>query len=94
MPETLIVERVVNIVDNILFIENEHSKILDYIANIENQRRNALLIVQSFSNEVFTSGSKEKLINKLVNLKFKVSRDIHEKVDNKEKRECRYYHRL
>ena len=53
------VEVLGNIVDNILFIKNEKRKILDYIANLDNQRRNEILIAEGFGGDVCSSGAKK-----------------------------------
>ena len=82
-----------NIVDSILFIEKEHRQIWNIIENLENQRKNALSIVQNFTDEVCTSVARKKLIDKLVNLKFDTSEEVTKNVDKKEGRKCRYYNK-
>ena len=60
---------------------------------MENQRKNALRIVQNFTDEVCTSVARKKLIDKLFNLNFDTSEELTKHVDKKEGRKCRYYNK-
>ena len=60
------VEIVGKVVDEILGIEDEQSKVLEYLSGLE-MRRKYLLAQVGFLNEDFlTNGAKEKVVNKSI----------------------------
>ena len=67
------VEIVENIVDTILNIENEQSKVLSYISELEKRRTHLLTHLGSLNEDILTNGAKTRLANKINPMEMKVS---------------------
>ena len=67
------VEIVENLVDTILNIENEQSKVLVYISELENRRKHLLNQLGYLNEDILTNGNKKKITNKIIQMGMKVS---------------------
>ena len=61
-----------HVMDNILNIENEQSKVIAYISELEMRRIHLLNRVGSLNEDIVTNGVKEKLTNKIIHMEIKV----------------------
>ena len=67
------VEIVGKVVDEILGIEDEQSKVLEYLSGLEMRRKYLLAQVGFLNEDVLTNRAKEKLVNKILRMEMKVS---------------------
>ena len=83
------------VIDDILLIENEHRHVLAYISNLEQKRKNVQNLVQGLGNDVCTTGAKDRLIDIIDKLKFKIAEDCNENVvkTKESEKKCRYYNK-
>ena len=87
------VDIVENVIDTILNIENEQSKVLAYISELENRRKHLLGYLGCLNEDILTNGAKKKLHNKVVQMEMKVS--FVESTENqptkcRKQRKCRH----
>ena len=67
------VEIVENIVDTIFHLENEQSKVLAYLSELEGRRKHLLRHLESLNEDILTDSAKKKLSNKIIQMEIKVS---------------------